>query len=76
MRRQVGVREFKSKCLHLLDEVRQTRQEILITKRGQPVARLVPTGDPTTDVVGRMRGTVKIHGDIVGPTCELWEADE
>ena len=34
--------KFKAKCLHLLDEVRQNRKEIVITKRGRAVARLVP----------------------------------
>jgi prevent-host-death family protein len=42
MQRQIAAGEFKAKCLHLLDEVRQSRQEIVITKRGRAVARLVP----------------------------------
>ena len=42
MQRQIAAGEFKAKCLHLLDEVRQSRKEIVITKRGRAVARLVP----------------------------------
>ena len=33
---------FKQVCLRILDEVAETHREIVITKRGEPVARLVP----------------------------------
>jgi prevent-host-death family protein len=38
----IGAGEFKQKCLALIDEVAQTKTEILVTKRGRPLARLVP----------------------------------
>ena len=72
---QIGAGEFKAKCLHLLDEVQQSRQEIVITKRGKPVARLVPLDEEPPAIFGRMKGTVKILGDIVGPTGEKWLAE-
>ena len=34
--------EFKAKCLGLIDEVNETGQEVVITKRGEPKAKLVP----------------------------------
>lgn len=61
--------------LELMDQVRDRRIEIVITKRGKPVARLAPVGEPQRDIVGCMRGTVAILGDIVGPTGEEWEAN-
>jgi len=64
--------EFKAKCLKLLDEVQQKHREIIITKRGKPVARLLPLAAEMPDIFGRMRG---ILGDIVGPTGEVWNAD-
>jgi prevent-host-death family protein len=72
---QIGAGEFKAKCLHLLDEVQQSRQAIVITKRGKPVARLVPLDEEPPAIFGRMKGTVKILGDIVGPTGEKWFAE-
>ena len=69
---QIGAGEFKAKCLHLLDEVQQSRQEILITKRGKPVARLVPIDEEQPTIFGRMKGTVKIVGDIISPIDD-WE---
>jgi len=76
MKRQIAAGEFKAKCLHLLDEVQRTRQEIIITKRGRPVARMLPAEQESPRVFGRMKGTVEILGDIVASTGERWQADE
>jgi prevent-host-death family protein len=76
MKHQIAAGEFKAKCLHLLDEVQQSRKELIITKRGKPVARLLPVEEEIPQIFGRMKGTVRILGDIVGPTGEKWEADE
>jgi prevent-host-death family protein len=76
MKRQIAAGEFKAKCLHILDEVQQTRREVVITKRGRAVARLLPVGEPVPSVFGRMRGSIEILGDIVAPVGEPWEADE
>ncbi|MDD4890940.1 MAG: type II toxin-antitoxin system Phd/YefM family antitoxin [Phycisphaerae bacterium] len=70
--------KFKAKCLKLMDEVNQTREEVVITKRGKPIAKLVPTerlGVKKHKFVGSMAGTVRILGDIVGPTGETWDAE-
>ncbi|MGH6904527.1 MAG: type II toxin-antitoxin system Phd/YefM family antitoxin [Geminicoccaceae bacterium] len=73
---EIPAGEFKARCLKLMDEVRATRRPIVITKRGKPVARLVPVEEATPSIFGRMRGTVTIHGDIVGPTGEEWHAQK
>ena len=67
---------FKAKCLHLMDEVQKNHLEIVITKFGKPVAKLVPVeGVKPKPVFGCMKGTVRIHGDIVASTGEIWFAD-
>ncbi len=76
MKQQIAAGEFKAKCLHLLDEVQRTRKEIIITKRGCPVARMLPVEQQSPAIVGRMKGTVEILGDIVASTGEQWQADE
>ncbi|MEQ1886634.1 MAG: type II toxin-antitoxin system prevent-host-death family antitoxin [Bryobacteraceae bacterium] len=77
MKQQVAAGEFKAKCLHLLDEVQRTRREIVVTKRGRAVARLVPLQEEKAPkLFGRMAGTVEELGDIVGPTGEIWDADK
>ncbi len=71
----VPASQFKAQCLKLMDEVRDRRCEIVITKRGKPVAKLVPVEDKQRDIMGYMKGTVTILGDIVGPTGEIWDAE-
>jgi prevent-host-death family protein len=76
MDKTIAAGEFKSKCLHLLDEVAEQRTPIVITKRGRPIAKLVPIDDKPVSLYGRMAGTVKILGDIVGPLDDIeWNAD-
>jgi len=67
--------QFKAQCLKLMDDVQEQHREIVITKRGKPVAKLVPFEDKRPDIFGYMKGTVQILGDIVGPTGEIWDAD-
>jgi len=72
---EITAGEFKARCLKLMDEVRDTGREVVITKRGQPVAKLVPVvGATESGVFGCMKGTVEIIGDIVAPMEDEWEA--
>ena len=73
---QIPAGRFKAECLQLMDQVRDTREELVITKRGKPVAKLVPVDDSPQPLFGMMAGSVQIHGDIVEPVGEVWEADE
>lgn len=67
--------KFKAQCLQILDDVQQNRREVVITKRGKPVARLAPITDEPLKVWGRMKGSGIICGDIVGPIGEIWDAE-
>jgi prevent-host-death family protein len=76
--KEVGISEFKAKCLSMLEQVRKTRKPIRVTRFGKPVAEIVP---PTTrplrkNWLGCMAGTAKIVGDIVGPISseDDWDA--
>lgn len=73
--RKIPADEFKTNCLRFVDEVRKTRTPLVITKRGKPVAKLVPVDEKPSPVFGRMKGTVVEHGDIVAPLDEEWTAD-
>ena len=73
--KEIAISEFKAKCLQLMDSVQKTKNSILITKRGKPVARLVPVAEDLPDIIGRMKGTIEILGDIVSPIGEVWDAD-
>lgn len=69
----MGAGEFKAKCLQLLDEVAESREPLVITKFGRPVARVVPM-PPPMKLRGAMKGTVLFEGDIVSPLANEWEA--
>jgi len=76
MDKTIPAGEFKAKCLHLLDKIAQHRAPLIITKRGKPVAKLVPIDDKPVDIYGCMAGTGRILGDIVSPLDDLeWNAD-
>lgn len=68
--------QFKARCLELMDYVRATGREIVITKHGKPVAKLAPVMGATPDPFGYLRGTVTYMGDIVSPIGERWDAEE
>lgn len=74
--RTISASEFRTHCFAVIEEVRSTRESVLITKRGNPVARLVPTGKPEK-FIGRLKGVFKIVGDIESPVDppEAWEYD-
>ena len=64
---RVPAQKFKARCLTLVGEVCKTREPVLITKRGKPMAKLVPADDMTRDFIGRLEGVVRIVGDIESP---------
>jgi len=75
--KHIPAANFKAECLRLLDEVASTRQPIIVTKRGKPVAKLVPIEEGAIDIFGRMAGTITICGDTVGPIEDAgWTGDE
>jgi antitoxin (DNA-binding transcriptional repressor) of toxin-antitoxin stability system len=59
-----------------MDEVRSTREPVLITKKGRPVAKLVPAEIQPEDIFGCLRDEIKIVGDIESPIIpwEEWDA--
>ena len=68
--------EFKARCLSLMDAVERTGREITITKHRKPVARLVPpAARAESPFLGRMKGTVRVIGDLVEPVAPDWEPD-
>ncbi len=67
--------EFRAKCLGLMDEVAETGREIVITRRGWPVAQLRPTRPVRESMFGRDRDIIKIHGDITAPIDVEWDAE-
>jgi prevent-host-death family protein len=72
----VAAAEFKARCLKIMDDVQSTREPVLVTKNGRPVAKVVPVSDVSDDFLGRLSGTMKIVGDITQPIepPDSWDA--
>ena len=68
--------EFKARCLRVMEEVRKYRTPVVITKKGRPVAKLVPPDTSDPDVFGCMAGTARIVGDVEAPVvpAAAWKA--
>jgi prevent-host-death family protein len=72
MKKHVPAGRFKAECLALLDEVADTQEPIVVTKRGRPVAEVVPIRGPKPR---SLRGSVTVRGDIVAPVLDDWDID-
>ena len=73
--KKIAAADFKAHCLTLMEDVRSTRQPLIITKRGKLVAKLVPLDDAKDEFFDRLKGVIKIVGDIESPIEEdAWES--
>ena len=74
--KRMAAAEFKAKCLKIMDDVAATREPVVITKNGRPVAKLVPAQLETSDPMGCLAGIIEIKGDIESPVipAEDWES--
>jgi prevent-host-death family protein len=70
--RRIGAAQFKEQCLQLLDELSQ--EGLVITKRGKPVARLLPFERSGAPLIGALKGKIRVKGDITS-TDVSWDAD-
>ena len=71
-KKEIAAGEFKARCLQLMDEVDRDGIEIVITKRGRPVARLLPVRTESLSPFGWMKGQGRILGDVVNSDPDDW----
>jgi len=73
----IAAGQFKAECLKLMDRVNENHEEIIISKRGKPVAKLVPFENvPVRSIFGFTRNLVKNEKNIVESTGEKWNAEK
>ena len=71
--------DFKAHCLQVMDEVARTGQSVTITKRGKPVARIVPAREDAKEIFGALKGSVTVvdpDDDLIDPVEVEWEVIE
>lgn len=74
---EIAISKFKATCLAVLERVRKTGEPVVVTRFGQPIARIEPPAPAKKRIkLGGGVGTMTIHGDIVGPITDIsdWEA--
>jgi prevent-host-death family protein len=69
--KEIAAAKFKEHCLSILDEVDE--EGIVITKRGKPVAKLIPIRAESAALIGSLKGKIKIKGEILS-TGIRWHA--
>ena len=70
----VPATEFKAHCLALLEEVRQTRQSLLITRHGKPVAEISPYMPKSAEQGNPLKGSILFEGDVISAPEEKWDS--
>jgi prevent-host-death family protein len=70
--KQIAAAKFKEQCLALLDQV--GTEGIIITKRGKPVAKLIPISAESSSLIGSLKGRLTIKGSILS-TETTWNAE-
>ena len=70
--KRVAAAKFKAECLSILDHLEP--EGILITKHGRPVAKLLPAEQASADMIGILRGRIRVKGDIKS-TGVKWNAN-
>jgi prevent-host-death family protein len=69
--------KFKTHCLSIIDDVYNRHEEVIITKHGKPMARIVPLNKKAEIIFGAMRGVATITGDLVESITdpEDWDSE-
>ena len=74
---EITAANFRSNCFKILDEVDKKHIDVIITKRGKPIAKLVryETGDRSDPLLGRLLNVGQTIGDLTEPLEDKWELD-
>ncbi|MBW1769406.1 MAG: type II toxin-antitoxin system Phd/YefM family antitoxin [Deltaproteobacteria bacterium] len=76
---EINAAEFRTNCFKILDQVNVTHKEVIILKRGKPIAKLVHFArqNDKDPLLGSMEGLVDTIGDLTKPVIDpgAWELD-
>jgi antitoxin (DNA-binding transcriptional repressor) of toxin-antitoxin stability system len=74
---EIQLQQFQTQSLQLIEQLKQTGEEITLTENGKAIAKVVPIFSPkTSSFIGYMQGSIVVHGDIIEPIAEIWDAYE
>ena len=72
--KSIPATQFKTHCLALLEEVRETRQSLLVTRHGKPVVEISPYTPRNAARVNPLKGSIVFQDDLIAPLIERWES--
>ena len=75
-KQSVSTSELKVHCAKIIEQVSRGRGPVIITKRGRPVAQLIPIAGARPSLFGFAKGCITINDDILEPVDVVWEAAE
>ncbi|MBM4345757.1 MAG: type II toxin-antitoxin system Phd/YefM family antitoxin [Deltaproteobacteria bacterium] len=70
----ISTSQLKIHCAEVVARVAKTGEPVTVTRRGRPVARIVPVEDDSPTLFGALAGHIAICGDLIEPVGEPWEA--
>ena len=72
----MGISQFKAHALKILDQVARSQESIVITKRGKPIAQVIPyRNSDMNPKPGKLANYLVFEKDIVSPLGEeMWDA--
>jgi antitoxin (DNA-binding transcriptional repressor) of toxin-antitoxin stability system len=73
----MAVGKFKAECLREIENIQQTGEPLIVTKRGKPIVKIIPIFEEEQgSFFGCMKNTFSIEGDIMAPIEDHWNIDE
>jgi prevent-host-death family protein len=72
--KSVRATEFKARCLALLEEVRETRRPLLVTRHGKPVAEIFPYVHRNAANVNPLKDSIVFQDDLISPIEAKWDS--
>jgi antitoxin (DNA-binding transcriptional repressor) of toxin-antitoxin stability system len=75
MSTKIAISYFKSHCLEIIENLQDSQQSIIITKRDKPIAKLLPLDTTKTSLFGILKNRADIKADILKPCEEKWDAE-
>ena len=72
----LGAGEFRVQCLKLIEMAHHQHETVIVTKRGKPVAKLIPYEENPPKLFGALEGSVIIKADITQPMEDAWDAEQ
>ena len=73
MSQNIAISQFKAHCLEIINKLPIDGQDIIITKRDKPIAKLIPINNTKTSLFGLLKDKAEINGDIITPIDVEWD---